>query len=73
MGLLHAIFSISLRSDQIVGGTAINFLALGITSYLFFKLYGSQGTPERPLDDSRRAPVRSSATASSATSSASST
>ena len=25
MGLLHAIFSITLRSDQIVGGTAINF------------------------------------------------
>ena len=45
MGLLHAIFSVTLRSDQIVGGTAINFLALGITSYFFFKLYGSQGTP----------------------------
>jgi ABC-type uncharacterized transport system permease subunit len=45
MGLLHAIFSVSLRTDQIVGGTAINFLALGITSYLFFKLYGQQGTP----------------------------
>jgi simple sugar transport system permease protein len=45
MGLLHAIFSVTLRTDQIVGGTAINFLALGITSYLFFKLYGSQGTP----------------------------
>jgi ABC-type uncharacterized transport system permease subunit len=45
MGLLHAVFSVSLRADQIVGGTAINFLALGITSYLFFKLYGSNGTP----------------------------
>jgi len=45
MGLLHAIFSVTLRTDQIVGGTAINFLALGITSYLFFKLYGQQGTP----------------------------
>jgi general nucleoside transport system permease protein len=45
MGLLHAFFSISLRADQIVGGTAINFLALGITTYLFVKLYGSQGTP----------------------------
>jgi ABC-type uncharacterized transport system permease subunit len=45
MGLLHAVFSVSLRTDQIVGGTAINFLALGITSYLFFKLYGQQGTP----------------------------
>ncbi len=45
MGLLHAFFSVSLRADQIVGGTAINFLALGLTTYLFVKLYGSQGTP----------------------------
>jgi general nucleoside transport system permease protein len=45
MGLLHAFFSISLRADQIVGGTAINFLALGLTGYLFYKLYGSLGTP----------------------------
>ncbi len=47
MGLVHAFFSITLRSDQIVGGTAVNFLALGITSYLFFKLYGQQGTPSK--------------------------
>jgi simple sugar transport system permease protein len=45
MGLLHAFFSITLRADQIVGGTAINFLALGLTSYLYYKLYGTQGTP----------------------------
>jgi simple sugar transport system permease protein len=45
MGLLHAFFSVSLRADQIVGGTAINFIALGLTSYLFVKLYGNQGTP----------------------------
>jgi simple sugar transport system permease protein len=45
MGLLHAFFSITLRADQIVGGTAINFLALGLTSYLFIKLYARQGTP----------------------------
>ena len=32
-------------ADQIVGGTAINFLALGITTYLFLKIYGEQGTP----------------------------
>jgi simple sugar transport system permease protein len=45
MALIHAFFSITLRSDQIVSGTAINFLALGLTSYLFIKLYGEQGTP----------------------------
>jgi len=44
-GLLHAFFAVSLRADQIVGGTAINFLALGLTTYLFFKIYGSEGTP----------------------------
>ena len=43
--LLHAFFSITLRADQIVGGTAINFLALGITTYLFLKIYGEQGAP----------------------------
>ena len=45
MGLLHAFFAITLRADQIVGGTAINFLALGITTYLFLKIYGEQGAP----------------------------
>jgi simple sugar transport system permease protein len=45
MGLLHAFFSITLRADQIVGGTAINFLALGLTTYLFLKIYGEQGAP----------------------------
>jgi len=42
---LHAFFSISLRADQIVSGFAINFLALGLTSYLFLKIYGAEGTP----------------------------
>jgi simple sugar transport system permease protein len=46
MGLLHAVFSVSLRADQIVSGTAINFLALGITGYLFVKAYGTEGTPD---------------------------
>ena len=37
-GLVHAFFAIHLRADQIVGGTAINFLALGITGYFFVDL-----------------------------------
>ena len=45
MALLHAFFSITLRADQIVGGTAINFIALGLTSYLLIKIYGDDGTP----------------------------
>jgi simple sugar transport system permease protein len=43
--LVHAFFSIHLRADQIVGGTAINFLALGLTGYLFLDIYGGEGTP----------------------------
>jgi simple sugar transport system permease protein len=45
LALVHAFFSIHLRADQIVGGTAINFLALGITGYLFIDIYGTEGTP----------------------------
>ncbi|MBV8258688.1 MAG: ABC transporter permease [Actinobacteria bacterium] len=46
LALVYAFFAIHLRSDQIVGGTAINFLALGITGYLFIDIYGSNGTPD---------------------------
>jgi ABC-type uncharacterized transport system permease subunit len=45
MGLVHAFVSISLRADQVVSGTAINILALGITGYVFIFHYGDQGTP----------------------------
>jgi simple sugar transport system permease protein len=45
LALVHAFFAIQLRADQIVGGTAINFLALGITGYMFIDVYGSDGTP----------------------------
>ena len=45
LALVHAFFAIQLRADQIVGGTAINFLALGITGYLFIDIYGDAGTP----------------------------
>jgi ABC-type uncharacterized transport system permease subunit len=45
LAFVHAIWAIHLRADQIVGGTAINFLALGITGYAFIDIYGSNGTP----------------------------
>jgi general nucleoside transport system permease protein len=45
MGLVHAVLSISLRADQVVGGTAINLLAWGITGYVFVAHYGTRGTP----------------------------
>jgi general nucleoside transport system permease protein len=46
LALVHAFFAISLRADQIVSGFAINFLALGITGYVFLHHYGDQGTPD---------------------------
>jgi general nucleoside transport system permease protein len=42
---IHAVWSISLKVDQIIAGTALNFLALGVTGYLFVQHYGDQGTP----------------------------
>jgi simple sugar transport system permease protein len=43
LALVHAYFSIHLRTDQIVSGTAINFLALGITGYIFNDIWGGSG------------------------------
>ncbi len=45
LAALHAYASISLRSDQIVSGMALNILALGLTTYLDYQLYGTTGTP----------------------------
>ncbi|MHB8641936.1 MAG: ABC transporter permease [Gaiellaceae bacterium] len=45
LALVYAFFAIHLRADQIVGGTAVNFLALGITGYFFFQLYNGNYIP----------------------------
>jgi ABC-type uncharacterized transport system permease subunit len=45
LALVHAFFAIHLRADQIVGGTAVNFLALGVTGYFFFQLYNGADVP----------------------------
>jgi general nucleoside transport system permease protein len=45
LGLIHAVFSIALRADQVVSGVAVNFLAAGITGYYFIAHYGDEGTP----------------------------
>ena len=42
---VHAVMAIHLRADQIVSGTAINFLALGVTGYFFISHYGERGSP----------------------------
>ena len=45
-GALHALFAVTFRADQIVSGTALNLLAVGITGYLFVEIYGDLGTPD---------------------------
>ena len=45
LATVHAIWSIHLKVDQIIAGTALNFLALGITGFLFISIYGDTGTP----------------------------
>jgi simple sugar transport system permease protein len=47
---IHAVWSVHLKVDQIISGTAINFLALGITGYLFIDRYGDTGTPGNVAD-----------------------
>jgi general nucleoside transport system permease protein len=42
LALVYAYFAIHLRADQIVGGTAVNFLAVGITGYFFQQFYNGQ-------------------------------
>jgi ABC-type uncharacterized transport system permease subunit len=52
LALVYAYFAIHLRADQIVGGTAVNFLALGITGYFFQQFYNSRvvgGVPTVPV------------------------
>jgi ABC-type uncharacterized transport system permease subunit len=46
LALVHAIFSVTLRADQIVSGFALGFLGLGITGYFFVDIYGTRGTPD---------------------------
>jgi general nucleoside transport system permease protein len=45
IALVYAFFAIHLRSDQIVGGTGVNFLAVGITGYFFVTLYNNNPIP----------------------------
>jgi len=35
MGLVHAFFSVSLKTDQIISGTALNIFAIGLTGFVY--------------------------------------
>jgi ABC-type uncharacterized transport system permease subunit len=44
MSLLHAVLSITYKVDQIIGGTVINILAIGITGFLNRQLFFEKGS-----------------------------
>jgi simple sugar transport system permease protein len=46
LALVHAVFAVTLRADQIVSGFSMNLLALGITGFFYIDHYGTQGTPD---------------------------
>ncbi len=43
---IHAFASVNLKADQVVSGTAINLLALGVTGFLMERWYGHPGTTD---------------------------
>jgi simple sugar transport system permease protein len=43
---VYAVFAVSLRADQVVAGTALNLIALGVTGYVYVARYGEEGTPK---------------------------
>lgn len=46
LAAIHAFASVTLRMDQVVSGTALNILALGLTGFLMEVFYGHPGTTD---------------------------
>lgn len=47
LGMLHAVTSIKFRADQIISGTVINILAMGVTGYMY-RQYLADNIPPGP-------------------------
>jgi simple sugar transport system permease protein len=45
LALVYAFLAIHLRANQIVGGTGVNFLAVGVTGYFYIQLYNNNRIP----------------------------
>ncbi|MEG0308216.1 MAG: ABC transporter permease [Clostridium sp.] len=43
LALVHAFLSITLKSDQVISGTAINLFAAALSSFLIYILFGGKG------------------------------
>ncbi len=48
MGLFHAVLSVTYKVDQIISGTVINILAVGLTGYLNRQLFFQGQVPHAP-------------------------
>jgi simple sugar transport system permease protein len=57
---IHALLSIKLAKDQSVSGIALNLFVLGLTSFLFKLIFGTQSFPEIPTMPTFKLPVLSS-------------
>ena len=53
LAVVHALFSIQFRADQVVSGFAMNLLAVGITGYLYVQIYGDDTVDDHPLHPGR--------------------
>ena len=60
MSLIHAVLSIECRANQTMTGLALNFIASGLTSYVFLIFFGrTTNLPECPMVSSIQIPLLS--------------